>query len=203
MGGYGRQPVPIHLQEVRYELLNMAPVVRLRKWMGVRMLQREMGEMKRDTRSISLNDARRVGVLFTGEDTDTLRAVSDFVGRMRHQGKSVRCLGYVPNPKVAKALGSVHDLEFFSMDDLNIFFRPESRHVVSFIEEKFDMLIDLRMRRRMPLPFMVALSQARFKVGRFNEYDREILDLMIHADDGMSMEEFIAHTERYLTMLDQ
>lgn len=176
--------------------------MRLRIRIGTHFLQKEMHEVVRDVRSISLSGARRIGVLFTGEDEHMLNAVSTFIKELRLSGKSVRCLGYVPRPKVAETLRASQDLEFFSQDDLNWYFRPESRTVCSFLEDPFDILIDLRLRRRMPLPFMVGLSQARFKVGRFNERDRDLHDLMIRADDGMDITEYIVQIRHYLEKLD-
>lgn len=183
---------------MKERLLDFPLVMRLRKRIGRRFLDREMEELERETRSIALRDAKRIGVLFTGEDDVTLKAISRFIEHLRKQGKSVRCMGYVPREKVAETLRTASGLEFFTQNDLNWYFRPESRHAVSFIEEPFDLLIDLRMQRRMPLPYMIALSKARFKVGCYSDDDRGLFDLMIRAEDSMGMEEFIDHMRHYL-----
>ena len=182
--------------------MDLPPVMRLRTRIGQRMLDRERETIQRDTRSLAFDDARRIGVLFTGEDEATLKDVSDFCRKLREKGKTVRVMGFIPRPKVAETLSMASDLEFFSQDDLNWYFRPESRHVVSFIEESFDILIDLRLQRRMPVPYMVALSQARFKVGCHGEENDGLHDLMIQAEEGMSLADFGAQVLRYLEMID-
>jgi len=187
---------------MKQRFMDLPPVIRLRTRIGQRMLDRERETLQRDTRSLAFDDARRIGVLFTGEDEATLKDVSDFCQKLRHKGKTVRVMGFVPRPKVAETLSMASDLEFFSQDDLNWYFRPESRHVVSFIEEPFDILIDLRLQRRMPVPYMVALSQARFKVGCHGEENDGLHDLTIRAEEGMSLADFGAQVLRYLEMID-
>lgn len=182
--------------------MDLIPVMRLRIRIGQRILEREREQLQRDTRSLAFDDARRVGVLFTGEDEATLRDVSDFCRQLREKGKTVRVMGYIPRPSVAETLSTASDLEFFSQNDFNWYFRPESRHAVSFIEEPFDILIDLRIQRRMPVPFMVALSKARFKVGCYSDENDGLHDLTIHSEKGMTLGDFGAQVLRYLEMID-
>jgi len=187
---------------MKQQLMDLPPVMRLRTRIGQHILDRERHHLQRDTRSLAFDDARRIGVLFTGEDEATLRDISNFCRLLREKGKTVRVMGYVPRPRVAETLSMASDLEFFSQEDLNWYFRPESRHVVSFIEEPFDILIDLRLQRRMPVPYMVAMSRARFKVGRYREGNDGLHDLMIHAEEGMGLADFGAQVLRYLEMID-
>lgn len=175
--------------------------MRLRQRIGNYFLNKELEGLKRVTMSVPLNDVKRVGVLFSGQDDVSLKAVNLFVERLRKSGKSVRCMGYVSREKAAETLRPAWGLEFFTQNDLNWYFRPESRNVQSFIEEPFDLLIDLRMQRSMALPFVVALSKARFKVGCFNESDHGLYDLMIRADSNMEIAEFIGQLEHYLEMV--
>lgn len=188
---------------MKEQLLDFGPVMRLRKRIGLHFLRKELEGLKRETNSVSLIDAKRIGVLFTGEDDATLKAVSRFIEQMRKEGKSIRSMGYVPREKVAETLRTSSGLEFFTQTDLNWYFRPQSRHAVSFIEEPFDLLIDLRMKRRMPIPYMVALSMAKFKVGCYHEADNGLHDLMIRVEEGMGMEELIDHLRHYLEMVGQ
>jgi len=188
---------------MKEQILDFGPVMRLRKRIGLHFLQRELEGLKRETNSISLNEAKRIGVLFTGEDDATLRAVGKFIDQLRKEGRSVRSLGFVPREKVAATLRTASSLEFFTQEDLNWYFRPQSRHAMSFVEEPFDLLIDLRMKRRMPIPYMVALSMAKFKVGCYHEDDDGLHDLMIRVEDGMDMDELIDHLRHYLEMVGQ
>ncbi|NJM15859.1 MAG: hypothetical protein HC896_11270, partial [Bacteroidales bacterium] len=55
---------------------------------------------------------------------------------------------------------------------------PISVTVESFIQTKFDILINLSLEPSYPIEYVVALSNAQFKVGKF-EQDNLHLDLMI------------------------
>jgi hypothetical protein len=182
-------------------LLNLPLAMRIRKGVGRYFLEKQMEGMKRESAGIPLREAKRIGILFSGEDEATLKSVTIFVEELRKSGKSVRCMGYVPREKVAETLRTAWSLEFFTQADLNWYFRPESRHALSFIEEPFDLLIDLRLQRRMPLPFMVSLSKAKFKVGCHHEDEKVVHDLMIRSDESISLPEFIGQLRHYLEMV--
>lgn len=184
-------------------MLNIPLIFRLRKRVGAYLLESEMNEASRQPQAISLDRAQKIGLLFTGEDEHTLNSVSTFVKELRRNGKNVKCLGFVSKPNAVQTLRQSQDLDFFSTDDLNWYFRPQSSLVTTFLNERFDMLIDLRILRRIPLPFMVALSKAKFKVGRFSEEDKQIFDLMIHADDDMGVNDFVVQLKHYLAIFDQ
>lgn len=182
-------------------LLNLPMVMRFRKSVGRYFLEKQLEGLKRESAGIPLREAKRIGILFSGEDDDTLKSVTDFVEELRKSGKSVRCMGYVQREKAAETLRTAWSLEFFTQADLNWFFRPESRHTLSFLEEPFDLLIDLRLQRTMPLPFMVALSRAKFKVGCHHEDEKVVHDLMIRSDESISISEFIGQLRHYLEMV--
>lgn len=184
-------------------LLNIPFILRIRSAIGRYFLDRQLESIRRESKGIPLSDAKRVGILFSGEDEETLKAITGFVNELRSAGKSVRSLGYVSREKAAVTLRTAWNLEFFSQSDLHWYFRPESRHVVSFIEEPFDVLIDLRMRKGLSVPYMVALSNARFKVGCYHDEEGALHDLMIRTDKEVSIAEFIAQVRHYLNMLGQ
>jgi hypothetical protein len=183
-------------------LLDISFVVQLRTRLGAYFLQREATSITRATNSISLDKAVKLGVLFSGEDEQTFNTVSAFLKELRANGKKVKCLGYVAKPLAAASLRSSQDLEFFSQADLNWHFRPESSRVRSFIEEPFDILIDLRMQSSLPILYLAAFSKAKFKVGDFNEENEPHYDLMIERSEEIELRDFIKQIKHYLGMLD-
>jgi hypothetical protein len=56
---------------------------------------------------------------------------------------------------------------------------PHGNVVQNFIAEEYDILIDLTLHDEYPLQFIMAKSQARFKVGRLNNKSAHFLDMMI------------------------
>jgi hypothetical protein len=115
----------------------------------------------------------------------------------------VKALGFVPKAEVTSFIQSSHDFDFFSKEDFNWFYKPQGRKVVGFMSESFDILIDLRLNRSIPLLFIVGLSRAHFKVGRFGEKFKDFYDLMIDIDGKADLPYFTTQIEHYLSMLNE
>jgi hypothetical protein len=73
--------------------------------------------------------------------------------------------------------------------------------VAGFISEPFDILIDLRLSKFTSLLFIVALSRAQFKVGRYRTDFKEFYDLMIDVEDNSDLTYFISQIQHYLEMM--
>jgi len=183
-------------------LLDISFVAHFRRRMGAYFLKRDAIGRTRNAKSVSLNEAVKLGVLFIGEDEQTFNTLSGFLKELRANGKKVKCLGYVSKPQVAASLRSSQDLDFFSQDDLNWHFGPESSRVRSFIDEPFDILLDIRIQKSLPVMSIAAHSKAKFKVGNYSERNEPFFDLMIESNEGMDLKEFIKQMKHYLAMLD-
>lgn len=177
---------------------------RLRKAAGSYFLKKEMRIRDRQVQSMGLDKARSIGIIFNAKDERTFKLIREFATKLRGGGlRSVKALGFVPKTEVASFLQSSQDFDFFTREDFNWYYRPKGRKVAGFISEEFDILIDLRITRFIPLLFVVGLSRAKFKVGRFGKGFEEFYDLMLDVDKGADLAFLIQQIEHYLGMLDR
>jgi hypothetical protein len=184
-------------------LPDIAPVNELRLKVGSYFLKQEMRSRKRESIGVRLEDSKSIGILFNADGEKVFKLVREFSELLRDGGKrKIKALGFVPKVEVASFLQTSPDFDFFSKDDLNWYYRPQGEKVSVFTKEKFDILIDLRVERFIPFLFLVGLSKAQFKVGRFGVGQEEFYDLMIEVDDKTELEFFIAQIKRYLDMID-
>lgn len=166
-------------------------------------LKQEMRNRNRQSAGVRLEDAKTIGILFNADGEKVFKQVREFAGLLGVGGKrKIKTLGFVPKVEVASFLQTSDDFDFFSKEELNWYYRPQGEKISAFIKEPFDILIDLRVERFMPFLFLVGLSKAKFKVGRFGAAQEEFYDLMIEVDDKTELEFFIAQTKRYLDMID-
>lgn len=174
----------------------------IRKFFGQYILEKEWRTSKRDIRSISLDEAKNVGVMFNAKDEKHFESIKNLVKELKEQGKKVNALGFVPKTEHRDWFKSGEEFGFFTNEDFNWYFKPKGRKVVGFMSEPFDLLIDLRLKRSMPLLFIVSLSRATFKVGRFRKEYQEYYDLMMELpDDNENLDFFIEQMKHYLNML--
>jgi len=73
---------------------------------------------------------------------------------------------------------------------------------LKFLDKKFDILIDLNLNKLVLFDHLVALSLARFKVGRFRS-DKNYYDLMINTKNEPTLEYFIQQITHYLEMINR
>ncbi len=174
----------------------------IRKFFGQHILEKEWRTVNREVRSISLNDAKNVGVIFNARDEKHFESIKKLVKEFKLQGKQVKALGFVPKKEHMDWFSSNEDFGFFTNDDFNWYFKPKGRKVVGFMSEPFDLLIDLRLKRSIPLLFIVSLSRSTFKVGRFRKEFQEYYDLMMDLpDNNVDLDFFIEQMKHYLNML--
>lgn len=174
----------------------------IRLFFGRFILEREWRTSKREVTSVSLNEAKNIGVMFNAPDEKHFAQIKKFVQDQKDQGKKVTALGFVPKSEHRDWFQNNEVFGFFTNEDFNWYFKPKGRKVVGFMSEPFDLLIDLRLRRSIPLLFIVSLSRATFKVGRFHSDFKEYYDLMMELPDNVDdLAFFIEQMTHYLNML--
>ena len=182
--------------------LDIPFVAKIRLVVGSYFLQKEMRIRKREIQGMGLDQARSIGIVFNARDEQTFKVIREFSNQLRGGGlRKVKALGFVPKAEVASFLSSSQDFDFFSREDFNWYNKPQGRKVAGFISEPFDILIDLRMKKFIPILFIVGLSRAHFKVGKFGAGYKEFYDLMIDVDENADLSFFIAQINHYLEML--
>lgn len=169
---------------------------------GTYFLSKEMRIRTREVQGIGLEAARSIGIIFNAKDERTFKQIREFSDQLRGGGlRQVKALGFVPKAEVAAFLQSSQDFDFFTRDDFNWYYKPQGRKVAGFISEPFDILIDLRLSKFTSLLFIVALSRAQFKVGRYRTDFKEFYDLMIDVEDNSDLTYFISQIQYYLEMM--
>lgn len=174
-----------------------------RLFFGRYILEKEWRTSKRVIRSVSLAQSKNVGVIFNAKDEGQFAEIKKFVKELKQDGKTVRALGYVPKAEMMSFFESSIQYEFFSNEDFNWYFKPQGRKVVGFMSERFDLLIDLRLKKSIPLLFIVSLSRATFKVGRFDKEYQEYYDMMMEVEANEPLEFFIKQIKHYLNKINQ
>ncbi len=95
------------------------------------------------------------------------------------------------------------EYDFFSTKELNWVGKPSSMVIQNFMNEEYDLLIDLNINDLFPLKYISALSKASFKVGKYNEKELDIYDMMIDSDNTKTLKYFLRQVDVYITMLNK
>jgi hypothetical protein len=174
---------------------------RIRAQLGNLRFSKEVARMKHDREAVGFDQARKIGILYDATDMKDFEVIKQYVKEVRAQQKEVTALGFVDRKELSQNQFSQLGIDFFSKKNLNWKMIPSHRAVTNFINEKFDIVINLAKNDIFPLRYIAALSKARFRVGRFDKQFTFCYDLMIDTESGADIKQFIEQAENYLRQI--
>lgn len=182
----------------------MKVVDSIRVQAGKRALKKELlADEKRVAKVCNLADAKSIGLLYkieSKESYDHLRKFAKYI-KGEFGTRKVFMMGYWDNKKdTPDFLTSKVDFEFFTKADLNWAGIPKGVNIDNFLNEQFDILVDLNSYFNVPLRYLVAKSKAKLKVGRFSKENEPFFDIMI-GDNKADFENYGNELVKYLTMI--
>jgi hypothetical protein len=175
---------------------------RIKEWMGRRRLLRELPrERKPIAKNLAL--ARKVAIVYVANDETAYTHVKNYVKRVKEElGIShIMALGLTDEKTLPHYLHPRLNFEAITLKDLNWYRIPQGNTVENFMAEEYEVIIDLSLEDRLPVQYIVAKSRARFKVGRYSESNKRILDMMIDMAGAQSLSQLIQQVHHYMLMV--
>ena len=174
----------------------------IRTVLGRRKFRRELQSLKREPQSVSFDEANNIGIVYDATNERDSETVKNYMKNIRSSfKKDIVAIGYVDKKKLANSQYAQFGLDFFSQKDLNFKMIPVSPVVKNFINEKFDILINISATRSLPLIYISALSKARFKVGTFTNSSSDGLDMMVKVNGEASVKTILEEIEHFLRII--
>lgn len=171
--------------------------------LGTYFLRKEISAGKRTHTIMNIRDAKTIGIIYNVGDINEVEMVRKYIATLRDMGKKVRSIGYVPLKEMPGNVITSIDHQCFTLKNVNWYFKPAINFIGSFVQEEFDLLLDLNITSQLPLVFTAALSKAKCKVGRYSEKYLSIYDVMIEADEQKNLKYFIQNVDTYMDMLNK
>lgn len=147
-------------------------------------------------KSISYNDARSIGIIFTTDDLKKHETVKKFVKQLQKDGKKVQVLSFLPKGK------QNHEFlfDFFTIKDVTFWGSFTANQVADFTKKPFDFLYYLDTDNNPLIKNILALSNAKCRIGKFSEENNPVCELMIQTSDE-STQELANEMYRYTKLL--
>jgi|SRR6218665_1080096 len=178
---------------------------KIKQFLANNALKKELAARPRKVNPHKFNFDRikTVGMLFDASNPEDFELVKRYVVYLREQAKKVKVMGYFSARQIPSLTYSKLEYDFFSSKEINWFGKPTTHLIDNFINEEYDLLIDLNIHDHFPLKYITALSQAKFKVGKYKEEDEKIYDMMIDADNTQTLKYFLRQVDIYIGMLNK
>lgn len=174
---------------------------KIRKKIGEYYFKKENAKTHRLCQMTNLNEARKIGILYTVDEVPDYEWVEKFVTQLQGEQKEVKALGFVKNKNLIQRFLPKLSYDFFSKKDLTWFYKPIHQQVRDFIEKEFDLLIDLSLNDSFPLKYIAGVSNALCRVGKFSEENTNYYDFMIDVKPSMTSDDYLGNIRHYLTVI--
>lgn len=168
---------------------------------GNYFLSREVKNLRRNKMFINMQDAKTIGIVFNATDPGDFELVKKYISYLKEMKKRVKAIGYYERKDIPALSYSKLEYDFFCQKDLNWHNSPNNVYVTNFIEEKYDILLDLNLDNIFPLRYISAMSKAAFKVGKKSEENNSIFDLMIETTEKENLKDFLRNIDTYLFII--
>jgi hypothetical protein len=175
---------------------------RVRTWIGQYRFLKETRKISRKPEVVSFDKAESIGLLYDATDERNSETIKQYVKSIRaNYKKDILAMGFVDKKSLHNSQYAQFGLDFFTRKDLNFSFIPVDPIVKNFINEKFDILINLNVERCFPLQYISAMSKAKFKVGCYSQNNRVDFDMMVKLKSDSPLKTVIEEIEHFLRII--
>jgi len=154
-------------------------IAKIRLFFLNRCIRRQQKLLNRQLKISNLEQAKSIGVVYNASTENDYSRAAGLIRHLQAQGKMVKSLGFVNYKELPHYLPTKLNFDYITHKDLNWYNKPDNQFINDFIKYEFDILIDLNLAGNQSLRYVVSLSRARFKIGLFNEEQKDIYDFML------------------------
>ena len=168
---------------------------KVRQFFFSHFLKKRLAAQKESKRKkqVNLKSARKIGILFDATELTTRKTILDYVETLKDRQKVVRLLGYFDN----RLKDNNFTFRHYNKANIDWAMRPKGEYVEEFINQDFDVLINLSPKSRKDAEYITALTGASLKVGPITD-NTNCYDLMLDTKQNIEIPQFIKQVEAIL-----
>jgi hypothetical protein len=166
------------------------------------ILRKRVARGKRKMVYKNFREVKTIGIVWNASKNDEFNALARFNQRMQDKNIDVKILGYYHGKHLPDQYTAIRYLTCIRKVETNLFYIPKSTEVQSFINNKFDILIDINFEKLFSLIYVTILSNASFKVGLYEVVENNApFDLMMELKKPVNIEDYLNQVIQYLEMI--
>ncbi len=144
--------------------------------------RRTAGDSVKSRRSKKLQSweaIRSIGILYHVPDEAAYVRFTNYIATIQSAKKDVKTLGLYAGKEIPHYCYPRLSFDYFNRKDLNWFGKPGGIKVNDFINTEFDLLVNLDLSSAKVFDYIVGVSKARLKCGRYHTDTVALYDFMI------------------------
>jgi len=127
----------------------------------------------------NFSEIDRIGILFNGSEKKNNIIIKETISYFSSKKISCEALGFVNNKRMYEHNLTSLNTDFFNLNDCSFLGTPKSNNSLSFINNHFDVLINISNENHFLYDYIVTKSNAKLKIGHTNN---KYYDLTIRSD---------------------
>ncbi len=175
----------------------------IKELFGNYFLRSEMSGRKRKGAFFNLSEAETIAIVFDATDPAEHELVKKYVNYLKEWRKKVKVIGFFRTKELPRMTYAKLEYDYFTLKEINWWHKPVSLYVKNFLAEESDVLIDLNVHDRFSLKYISAVSKAKFKIGKYSSFNKQVFDMLIQADKDKSLKFFLRQVDTYLQMINK
>ena len=181
----------------------MSFIAKIKLFFLNRAIKKELRKVNRKVQIFNLDQAKSIGVVYGGSTENDFSRAAGLIRHLNAQEKMVKSIGLVKHKEKPHYLPPKLSYNYITLADLNWFGKPQGEFVNDFIKYPFDILINLDLTLDDRLRYVVSLSNAKFKIGLYNEDYKDIYDFMLEGIEANKVSLFIKELLHYLEIFNK
>lgn len=176
-------------------------VDQVKKISGNHVLKQAIAKGMSKSETISFDKATKFGILFYARSEAEMGAVIDLIAFLWEHKKSSVILGATPGFPVAKSRFTNMNFIQLKEDELDWRHIPTGYRILNFLDNEFDILIDLTQEDYLPINYMLAMTKSKIKVGRYDRNSHGLYHFMLDTWKKPDIFNFTDQVKQYLLSL--
>lgn len=136
----------------------------IKRRLADKAIKKQLPDKQPVFKPVAWSAVKNIGLIFQADDPIMIHGVEELVEIWQKQGKQVQVLVYISDPKKIPFENRAH-WQPCSKKDFTSAGVPKTEIIHQFIQQPFDLLVDLNMTGQIRLYTVSVLSKATFKIG--------------------------------------
>jgi hypothetical protein len=162
-------------------------------------LKQESAQVLRERTDPDIHNQARIGILYDATGKEDFEVVKEFFRDLKVNHKAPVSLGYIDYLEPTFHPLARPEFDYFFKNQVNWYKKPTGPIVENFIDEPFDILINLSLLDFYPLDYITAVSKAGLKIGRANSAISFCYDMSFFLDEKATLKSFAYLIIHYLS----
>ena len=170
--------------------------------LGRRKIHKILKSKNRNIKVTNFDNAKSIAIIYQITTTDYQDFINQYIDYLRGDigFKKIVSLGYYEGTELPNfVINESFKYKYFTKKELDFSRFGKSKDVLEFLNEDFEIIIDLSRDFIIPIKHVVASSNAGLKIGRHSIENEQFYDFMVEIDKSAPVSHFIKEVNAFLT----